>query len=338
MQSTKFANPEFAHLLPPSWKSVVQAWLAEDTPSFDWGGYVVGEVEREAYLLGKGKEVAVLAGVPFVNEVFHVLGCTVQWHMREGEVFEPVTRVATVRGPARHLLLGERVALNVLARCSGIATKSRRFRDAARAAGFQGTLAGTRKTTPGFRLVEKYGMLVGGIDAHRFDLSSMVMLKDNHVWSTGSITSAIGTARRVAGFSLMIDVEVRNEREADEAIEAGADVIMLDNIEGDALVVVARRLRERWSGRIEEGNLIERAINDIDILSTSAVHQGVPHIDFSLKLQIPGMSGAPSYSSRLDVPMTGVVRSKGGSRATSVSADSIDLAAEAAADLEAELA
>jgi nicotinate-nucleotide pyrophosphorylase (carboxylating) len=99
----------------------------------------------------------------------------------------------------------------------------------------------------------------------------MVMLKDNHVWSTGSIATAIATARAVAGFSLMIDVEVRNEREADEAIEAGADVIMLDNIEGDALVVVARRLRERWRGRrvfkletsggIEEGNLIERAIN-----------------------------------------------------------------------------
>lgn len=114
-------------------------------------------------------------------------------------------------------------------------------------------------------------MLVGGIDPHRFDLSSMVMLKDNHVWSTGSIAAAVLTARRVAGFSLMIDVEVRNEREADEAIEAGADVVMLDNIEGEALSIVARRLRERWrgvrvfrletSGGIEEGNLIERAIN-----------------------------------------------------------------------------
>ncbi|KAG9120497.1 hypothetical protein FRC07_003981 [Ceratobasidium sp. 392] len=306
--------------------------------------------------------VAVLAGVPFVNEVFRVLGCDVQWHMREGEVFEPVMRVATVRGPARHLLLGERVALNVLARCSGIATKSRRFRDTARAAGFTGILAGTRKTTPGFRLVEKYGMLVGGIDAHRYDLSSMVMLKDNHVWSTGSITSAIAAARSVAGFSLMIDVEVRNEREADEAIEAGADVVMLDNIAGDALVAVARRLREKWrglrvfkletSGGIEDGNLVERAINgfdrysmtDIDILSTSAVHQGVPHVDFSLKLQIPGLVVQPQTQpqlqpsalqpTRLAPPKGGPSRSKQSSRAPSASAESIDLAAEAAADLE----
>ncbi|KAG9089601.1 hypothetical protein FS749_001203 [Ceratobasidium sp. UAMH 11750] len=351
----QYVQPEYAHLLPPSWKSVVQSWLAEDTPSFDWGGYVVGEVEREAFLLGKGKQAAVLAGVPFVNEVFRVLGCEVQWHMREGEVFEPVARVATVRGPVRHLLLGERVALNVLARCSGIATKSRRFRDTARAAGFSGTLAGTRKTTPGFRLVEKYGMLVGGIDAHRYDLSSMVMLKDNHVWSTGSISSAIATARSVAGFSLMIDVEVRNEREADEAIEAGADIVMLDNIEGEALSAVARRLREKWrgmrvfkletSGGIEDGNLVERAINDIDILSTSAVHQGVPHVDFSLKLQIPGMVVQPQpqpqpsvlQPTRLAPPKGGPSRSKQSSRAASASAESVDLAAEAAADLEAEL-
>ena len=95
---------------------------------------------------------------------------------------------------------------------------------------YQGLIAGTRKTTPGFRLVEKYGMLVGGIDPHRYDLSSMVMLKDNHIWSKGSITAAIQAARSVCGFSLRIDVEVRDEKEAIEAIKAGADVIMLDNV------------------------------------------------------------------------------------------------------------
>jgi len=286
----------YAHLLPPSWKSQVKEWLEEDTPSFDYGGYVVGEVERVAHLLGKGKEIAVLAGVPFVDEIFSHLGCSVEWHMKEGETFEPIKRVATVKGKARHLLLGERIALNLLARCSGIATKSRRFRDIARDNGFNGTIAGTRKTTPGFRLVEKYGMLVGGVDPHRHDLSSMIMLKDNHIWSCGSITRAIATARSVGGFSLLLDVEVRTEAEANEAVEAGADVIMLDNMEGEELVGVARRLREKWAGKkflletsggIEEGNLRERAVNEIDILSTSAVHQSVQHIDFSLKIQQP---------------------------------------------------
>ncbi|KAF7332244.1 Nicotinate-nucleotide pyrophosphorylase [Mycena kentingensis (nom. inval.)] len=287
----------YAHLLPPSWKPQVTAWLAEDTPSFDYGGYVVGEAEREARLFGKGSVPAVLAGSPFFTEVFEQLGCKVVWHIEEGSTFEPVKHVATVTGKARHLLLGERVALNLLARCSGIATKSKRIKDLARGYGFNGIVAGTRKTTPGFRLVEKYGMLVGGIDPHRHDLSSMIMLKDNHIWSSGSITAAIQQARAVGGFSLLLDVEVQSEVEADEAIEAGADVIMLDNLEGEELVSVARNLRRKWSGKrkflletsgnITEANLQERASNEVDILSTSTVHQSVQHIDFSLKIQKP---------------------------------------------------
>ncbi|KAG1755501.1 Quinolinate phosphoribosyl transferase [Suillus lakei] len=291
------SSNSYEHLLPPSWKTQVTGWLAEDTPSFDYGGYVVGEVNREAFLFGKGKQTAVLAGRPFFTEVFAQLGCEVEWHIQEGETFEPVKHIATVRGKARHLLLGERIALNMLARCSGIATKSKRIKDLAVGYGYKGIIAGTRKTTPGFRLVEKYGMIVGGIDPHRHDLSSMIMLKDNHIWSSGSITAAIRQARAVGGFSLLLDVEVGSEAEADEAIEAGADIIMLDNIEGEHLVSVARKLKEKWtgkrkflfetSGNITEANLQERAINDIDILSTSAVHQSVQHIDFSLKIQMP---------------------------------------------------
>ncbi|CCM05563.1 uncharacterized protein FIBRA_07790 [Fibroporia radiculosa] len=287
----------YEHLLPPSWKAQITTWLAEDTPSFDYGGYVVGEAQREAFLLGKGSQTAVLAGAPFFTEVFAQLGCEVEWHMKEGETFAPVKHVATVRGKARHLLLGERVALNMLARCSGIATKSKAIQDQARSYGYRGIIAGTRKTTPGFRLVEKYGMLVGGIDPHRHDLSSMIMLKDNHIWSSGSITAAIKAAREVGGFSLLLEVEVGSEAEADEAIDAGADIIMLDNMEGAQLVSVARTLKEKWqgkrkflfesSGNITEANLQERAINEIDILSTSTVHQSVQHIDFSLKIQMP---------------------------------------------------
>ncbi|KAG8904027.1 hypothetical protein FRB99_002369 [Tulasnella sp. 403] len=299
--ATTTTTQAFAHLLPPSWKTQVTAWLQEDTPSFDYGGYVVGEVEREAFLLGKGKETAVLAGVPFVDEVFSQLGCSVEWHMQEGETFDPIKKVATVRAglPPSNVLPPSARRMTLKLRDSVTGTRSRRFLDIARANGYKGIIAGTRKTTPGFRLVEKYGMLVGGIDAHRHDLSSMVMLKDNHVWSTGSIKGAIETVRKVSGFTLLIDVEVRSEAEADEAIEAGADIIMLDNLEGDELYSVARSLRQKWEGKrkflietsggIDEGNLRERAVNvslkDIDILSTSAVHQSVQHIDFSLKIQ-----------------------------------------------------
>ncbi|WFD37815.1 nicotinate-nucleotide diphosphorylase (carboxylating) [Malassezia japonica] len=298
--------PKYADLLPPSWKTTVTAWLEEDCPSFDWGGYVVGEAPRSATLLCKDE--GVLAGVPFVNAVFAELGCTVSWNFEEGHFFTAADNVpgtpagkvkvaaAHVKGPTRNLLLGERVALNTLARCSGIATASRRLLDAARAANYRGIVAGTRKTTPGFRLVEKYGMIVGGVDAHRYDLSSMVMLKDNHVWSTGSITNAVRTARSAAGFSLRIDVEVQSFEEAEEAIRAGADVVMLDNMVGDVLVDCAKTLKEKLgtehrfllesSGGITLSNLAEESHidNAIDIISTSAIHQSTQHVDFSLKI------------------------------------------------------
>lgn len=244
-QSTR--QLKHAHLLPPTYQQTISSWLTEDCPSFDYGGYVVGEELKEASLWCKSP--GLLAGVPFFDEVFRQLGCAVQWYFQEGDHIGQAgeskckVKAATVTGPARKLLLGERVALNTLARCSGIATASHAFSTKARQAGYKGIVAGTRKTTPGFRLVEKYGMLVGGVDMHRYDLSSMVMLKDNHIWSTGSIPAAVAAARSSAGFALRIDVEVQSEDEARQAIAAGADVIMLDNLQGDELIQVARRLK-----------------------------------------------------------------------------------------------
>lgn len=242
-------NP--ADLLPVHWKSQITAWFAEDTPSFDYGGFVVGDSERTATLYGKS--IGILAGVPFFDEVFAQAGCTVKWHMKEGTLVDPGSAgkiaVATVTGPVRKLLLGERVALNTLSRCSGIATKSKAMDDAVRKAGYTGILAGTRKTTPGFRLVEKYGMIVGGVDGHRHDLSSMTMLKDNHIWARGSITDAVKAAKAVGGFALKVEVEVDNETSADEAIAAGADIIMLDNFDGPGLKVAAQSLKQRWAGK-----------------------------------------------------------------------------------------
>jgi nicotinate-nucleotide pyrophosphorylase (carboxylating) len=303
-------NP--ADLLPVHWKSQITAWFAEDTPSFDYGGFVVGDSERTATLYGKSK--GILAGIPFFDEIFAQAGCTVKWHLKEGSVVDPGSAgkvaVATVTGPVRKLLLGERVALNTLSRCSGVATKSRTMEELVRNAGYTGILAGTRKTTPGFRLVEKYGMLVGGVDGHRHDLSSMIMLKDNHIWARGSITDAVKAAKSVGGFALKVEVEVDNEKDADEAIAAGADIIMLDNFDGQGLKIAARSIKQRWAGKREfllecSGGLtsenVETYINngmsngslrfdfadavaDIDIISTSSIHQGVPHVDFSLKI------------------------------------------------------
>ncbi|KAI8815636.1 Quinolinate phosphoribosyl transferase [Fimicolochytrium jonesii] len=291
----QLGNPR--HLLPTNWKKVVSSWLDEDTPSFDYGGFVVGESEQVAILFGKAP--GVLAGVPFFDEVFAQVGCKVEWLIKEGEFFEPgpagKKEVARVHGPARALLLGERPALNMLARASGIATRARRLRALKDQHGWKGVIAGTRKTTPGFRIVEKYAMIVGGVDTHRHDLSSMIMLKDNHVWATGSITAAVRAARSTGGFALKIEVECRSEEEAIEAIEAGADIVMLDNFAPSQLTASALTLKKKYEGKkhfliegsggLTEDNVAGYFGEGVDVLSFGSLSQSVHHIDFSLKVQ-----------------------------------------------------
>ncbi|KAJ5335406.1 Aldolase-type TIM barrel [Penicillium brevicompactum] len=341
------AHGDLRHLLPGNYKRHITAWLEEDCPSLDYGGFVVGESEGEARLLGKSKvnqtytpTHGILAGVPFFDEVFTQLGCTyantplptapaeaeavhgqanadrIEWHIQEGEAITPIQHCATVRGPIRKILLGERVALNILARCSGIASKSASMLSALRAQGWQGILAGTRKTTPGFRLVEKYGMLAGGADPHRHDLSSMTMLKDNHVWAcannraagdggeagtkiesvAGAIPRAVHAAKATGGFSTKVEVECRSVEEANAAIGAGADVIMLDNFTADGVRAAAKELKTEWaskkaflievSGGLTEENAPSYVCEDVDILSTSSIHQGTGIVDFSLKVSL----------------------------------------------------
>ncbi|KAF4552420.1 Nicotinate-nucleotide pyrophosphorylase-like protein [Elsinoe fawcettii] len=281
-------------LLPPSWTSIIPQWLAEDTPSFDYGGFVVGSGPAEARLLAKSP--GTLAGVPFFDAIFTYLGCTVEWHFDEGvDLVGKKEQVATVRGPVRNVLLGERVALNVLARCSGIATQGRKLLKILRDAGYKNTLAGTRKTTPGFRIVEKYGMSVAGCDMHRVDLSTMTMLKDNHVWASGSITRAVKAAKAAGGFSIKVEVECQSLEEAEEAIQAGADVVMLDNFTPTDMKAAAETIKARWgqgpravlvevSGGLTEDNVGGYVSEHVDIISSSSIHQGVKHVDFSLKV------------------------------------------------------
>lgn len=302
MTDNKENTPEkFSDLLLESsgWKSQVTSWLHEDIPSFDYGGYVVGSGIQKADLLCKAD--GVLCGVPFVKEVFRQCKVEAIWFYEEGsfikasEVENGRIKVAEVTGPVKNILQAERLALNILARSSGIATQSYKTIQAARDIGYRGIIGGTRKTTPGLRLLEKYSMMVGGVDPHRYDLSSMIMLKDNHIWATGSITKAIKRAKRVGGFALKIEVEVRNEAEAREAIEAGADIVMLDNFNPSALRKAARQLKTdlfpanhfllECSGGLKLENIGKYLCNDIDIYSTSSVHQGCGIIDFSLKIR-----------------------------------------------------
>ena len=152
---------------PPTLEKLARDWLAEDVPAFDLAASVVGSKQEECVLLCKSP--GVLSGVPFFNAVFQLLSCDVTWLITEGTYIENTpTRVAIVKGPASCILQGERPALNCIARASGVATGARELQRLKEESKWKGELAGTRKTTPGFRLVEKYSLLVGGISTHRY--------------------------------------------------------------------------------------------------------------------------------------------------------------------------
>jgi nicotinate-nucleotide pyrophosphorylase (carboxylating) len=291
----------FTALLPPNQiEAMVQEWLTADTPScFDVGAMVVGNRMATAKLYMKSK--GVLAGKPFFDAIFRTLGCVVTWDDEiavEGYAIDPCTApeqkivLATVTGPAASLLHGERTALNTLSRCSGVATAARWARNQALTAGWKGYVAGTRKTTPGtFRVVEKYGLLVGGVATHRLDLSQMVMLKDNHIVAAGSITDAVRLARIAAGFSQKIEVECQSLDEAFEAAAAGADIVMLDNFIPTNLKEAAALFKKQYphvlveaSGGITVENMAEYMCDHVDIISQGKLTQGYECVDYSLKI------------------------------------------------------
>jgi len=236
--------------------------------------------------------------VPFFQAVFDELECEIEWLKEEGALIDPSTTkdgkvvVAKVRGPARLLLLGERTALNILSRASGVATETHESVAIARENDWNGEIAATRKITPGFRLVEKYAVLVGGGSTHRMDLSHMVMLKDNHIWSAGSITAAVKKARQAGGFSSKIEVEASTFEDADEAASAGAEIVMLDNFEPSQLKKVAARLKSlhphvtlEASGGITKKTLASFLCPDINVVSQGRFTHGYSCLDFSLKIQ-----------------------------------------------------
>lgn len=281
---------DFENLLPKEFNVELSKWLHEDIPSFDIGGFVVGNKPSKATLLGKSN--AILAGKPFFTKIFDLLDCSVEWLKDEGSRINPVEKIAYVTGNTNNILAGERLALNIITRASGIATFANEMSSLANQHDFNGKIAATRKTTPGFRLVEKYALLVGGADTHRMDLSSMVMLKDNHITSTGSIANAIKKARQATSVWYKIEVECQSLEEAEEALKHGADIVMLDNFDAILAKNTAKKLKEKFPNCVIEisGGISRNTITDyfsphIDIISMSSLVTYSKPADLSLKLE-----------------------------------------------------
>ncbi|OCN00829.1 nicotinate-nucleotide diphosphorylase (carboxylating) [Clostridium sp. W14A] len=237
------------------------------------------------------KEAGVLAGLPVFVQVFRLLdaGVSVKFYRSEGDSIQSGEVIAELDGNTRALLQGERVALNILQRMCGIATKTHRL--CALIQGYPTRLADTRKTLPGFRMLDKYAVTVGGGTNHRMNLSDLVLIKDNHIAAVGSIRQAVALARKRAPFSAKIEVEAENLEQLAEAAEAGADIVMLDNMDCAEMKKAVNWVQGRFcleaSGNIDEENVIAVAATGIDLISCGALTHSVRALDISLKFDLP---------------------------------------------------
>jgi nicotinate-nucleotide pyrophosphorylase (carboxylating) len=233
------------------------------------------------------KENGIIAGLDVFERVFVLLDNTtkVEFYCKDGDEVKAGQLMATVRGDIRVLLSGERTALNYLQRMSGIATYTRDV--SSLLAGSKTKLLDTRKTTPNMRIFEKYAVKVGGGYNHRYNLSDGVLLKDNHIGAAGSVTAAITMAKEYAPFVRKIEVEVETLDMVKEAVDAGADIIMLDNMSyetmKEAIAIINGRAETECSGNVTKENIAEIADIGVDYISSGALTHSAPILDISLK-------------------------------------------------------
>jgi nicotinate-nucleotide pyrophosphorylase (carboxylating) len=272
-------------------KTHIREWLAEDVGS--------GDVTTMATVpqghLSKGiihaKQSGILAGLPLARMVFDVIDSQLKVDLQavDGAYVERGTVLAVVEGSTHSILTGERLALNLLQRLSGIATKTNEYVQAAQ--GQPVRIADTRKTTPGHRTLEKYAVRIGGGANHRFGLYDAVMIKDNHIKAAGGIKAAVHAAQSRIPHTMMIEVEAESLAQAEEAVQAGAHIIMLDNMSAAAMVeavAVIRRLAPHIvleaSGGITPERVAEVARCGVDIISVGSLTHSFQALDISLDL------------------------------------------------------
>jgi nicotinate-nucleotide pyrophosphorylase (carboxylating) len=246
-------------------------------------------------LRGRGRFIAkedfILCGLEIAEAVFSTLDSSIQLESRayDGDAIKAGVEFASIEGPAVVLLTGERTALNLLQRMSGVATLTRAFVE--RISGTEAKILDTRKTTPGLRLLEKYAVSIGGGFNHRFGLDDGVLIKDNHIALAGGVRRAIDFARRSVSHLMKIEVEVANRNQVQEAIAAHADVIMLDNMTPDQIRDCVQLIRAEAphviievSGGINLDRVRELAECGVDMISVGAITHSAVAVDISLKI------------------------------------------------------
>lgn len=266
---------------------IIRFALREDMNAGDLSTESVCPGPRKAEVQLIAKASGVIAGLDVFERTFALLDPATSFEalVVDGDEVTAGQLLGTVRGDARVLLSGERVALNFLQRMSGIATYTHAM--AKELEGTKTMLADTRKTTPGLRIFEKAAVEAGGGHNHRYNLSQAVMLKDNHIGAAGGITAAVAGARAHAPFVCTVEVECETMDMVREALDAGADIIMLDNMTreqmAEAIAVIGGRAMVEASGNVDAGNIRELADLGVDIISSGALTHSAPILDLSLK-------------------------------------------------------
>ena len=267
-------------------KLIMQA-LEEDITSEDISTNAVMPKEQMGEVDLICKEDGVIAGLWVFERVFTLLdpNVTVSLFVKDGDEVKKGQKMGTVAGDIRVLLSGERTALNYLQRMSGIATYTRSVTKLLE--GSKTKLLDTRKTTPNMRIFEKYAVRVGGGYNHRYNLSDGVLLKDNHIGAAGSVRKAVEMAREYAPFVRKIEIETENLDMVREAVEAGADIIMPDNMSPemmrDAVAYIDGRAKTECSGNVTKENVAQLAAVGVDYISSGALTHSAPILDISLK-------------------------------------------------------
>jgi nicotinate-nucleotide pyrophosphorylase (carboxylating) len=272
--------------------AIVRSSLQEDLP---WGDVTTESlVPKELAAVGRivVKADGVISGLPVAEAVFRELepGICFKALRQDGDRVEAGSTIAEVHGRARTILTGERTALNLLQRMSGIATATSQYVEAVASTG--ATITDTRKTAPGLRLLDKYAVRCGGGSNHRFSLSDAVLVKDNHVAAVGerSLAAALRTARRSIPHTMVIEVEVDRLDQIEEALQGGTDIILLDNMGIEelraAVAVVGRRARTEASGGIGLETVRRVAEAGVDLISIGALTHSVRALDISLEISL----------------------------------------------------
>ena len=234
------------------------------------------------------RQDCVVCGLNVFKKVFKILSDKVEIneYFKDGDKIEKGQTIAVVKGPARAILTGERTALNYIQRMSGIATETRKYQDAIKP--YNASVTDTRKNTPGFRMFEKYAVMTGGARLHRFNLCDCVMIKDNHIKHAGSIANAVSLLKKDLSHAHKIEVECDTIEQVKEALNAGCDIIMLDNMSVEnmkkCVEIINKRAIVEASGNVKINTINEIASTGVDVISTSAIVAQAPVIDLGLDI------------------------------------------------------